>query len=114
MQSIIYLEFLDINGWFKFYLACKIELLCTQNLTTFLDFKLKYLYQCKIIMLNKITPGVKSEANLSEAPVSSYSNIRLKSVISSGGQGPSCLASRKVRSFIYQRSAHNVMISLIS
>ena len=32
----------------------------------------------------------KSEAK-SEAPVSSYSYMRLKSVISGGGQGPSCL-----------------------
>ena len=32
----------------------------------------------------------KSKAK-SEAPVSSYSYVRLKSVISGGGQGPSCL-----------------------
>ena len=32
----------------------------------------------------------KSEAK-SEAPASSYSYMRLKSVISGGGQGPSCL-----------------------
>ena len=43
-----------------------------------------------IDMLNKNTPGVKSEAK-SEAPVSSYSYTRLKSVISGRGQGPSCL-----------------------
>ena len=43
-------------------------------------------YTKSIDMLGKNTPGVKkSEAKL-EAPVSSYSYIRLKSVISGGGQ----------------------------
>ena len=42
-------------------------------------------------MLNKNTPGVKKIAAKSEAPVSSYSYTRLKSVISGRGQGPSCL-----------------------
>ena len=47
-------------------------------------------YIKSIDMLNKNTPGAKNEAKL-EAPVSSYSNTRLKSMISGGGQGPSCL-----------------------
>ena len=44
-------------------------------------------YIKSIDMLNKNTPGVEAK---SEAP-ESYSNKRLKSVISGGGQGPSCL-----------------------
>ena len=42
-------------------------------------------------MLNKNTQGAKKSEAKSEAPVSSYSYMRLKSVISGGGQGPSCL-----------------------
>ena len=42
-------------------------------------------------MLNKNTPGVKKSEAKSEAPASSYSYMRLKSVISGRGQGPSCL-----------------------
>ena len=42
-----------------------------------------------IMMLNKNTPE-KSEAKL-EAPVNSYSYMRLKSVIYGGGQNPSYL-----------------------
>ena len=42
-------------------------------------------------MLKKQTQVQNTEAKL-EAPVGSYySNTRLKSVISGGGQGPSCL-----------------------
>ena len=44
-----------------------------------------------IDMLNKSTPDVKKSETKSEAPVSSYSCNRLKSVISGRGQGPSCL-----------------------
>ena len=44
-----------------------------------------------INMLNKNTQGAKKSEAKSEAPVSSYSYMRLKSVISGGGQGPSCL-----------------------
>ena len=44
-----------------------------------------------IDMLNKNTPGVKKSEAKSEAPVSSYSYMRLKSVISGRGQGPNCL-----------------------
>ena len=36
-------------------------------------------------------PRCKKSETKSEAPVSSYSYMRLKSVISGGGQGPSCL-----------------------
>ena len=39
-------------------------------------------------MLNKNTQGAKKGEAKSEAPVSSYSYMRLKSVISGGGQGP--------------------------
>ena len=42
-------------------------------------------------MLNKNTQGAKKSEAKSEAPVSPYSYMRLKSVISGGGQGPSCL-----------------------
>ena len=45
---------------------------------------------CVMHMLNKNTPGVKKSEAKSEAP-ESYSYKRLKSVISGGGQGPSCL-----------------------
>ena len=38
-------------------------------------------------MLNKNTPGVQKSEAKSEAPISSHSYIRLKSVISDGGQG---------------------------
>ena len=47
-------------------------------------------YIKSIDMLNKNTPGVKKSEAKSEAP-ESYSCKRLKSVISGGGQGPSCL-----------------------
>ena len=63
---------------------------------------------------------VKSEAKL-EASISSYSCMRLKSVISSGGQGLSCLASNNVGSLsegsvshIRIDGQHIAMISLIS
>ena len=46
-------------------------------------------------MLNKNTSGVEAK---SEAAVSFYSYMRLQSVISGGGQGPSCLANNNVRS----------------
>ena len=46
-------------------------------------------------MLNKNTQGAKKSEAKSEAPVSSYSYMRLKSVISGGGQGPSCLLAIK-------------------
>ena len=42
-------------------------------------------------MLSKNIPGVKKSEAKSEAPVSFYSCTRLKSVISGGAQGPSCL-----------------------
>ena len=42
-------------------------------------------------MLNKNTPGAKKSEAKSEAPGSSNSYVRIKSVISGGGQGPSCL-----------------------
>ena len=42
-------------------------------------------------MLNKNTPGIKKREAKSEAPVSSYSYTHQKSVISGGGQSPSCL-----------------------
>ena len=38
-------------------------------------------------MLIKSTPGVQKSEAKSEAPISSYSYIRLKSVIADGGQG---------------------------
>ena len=41
-------------------------------------------------MLNKNTPGVQKSEAKSEAPISSYSYIRLKTVISDGGQGLGC------------------------
>ena len=37
--------------------------------------------------LNKNTPGVQKSEAKSEAPISSYLYIRLRSVISDGGQG---------------------------
>ena len=51
-------------------------------------FNILYLLKCK---LNKNTQGAKKSEAKSEAPVSFYSYMRLKSVISGGGQGPSCL-----------------------
>ena len=48
-------------------------------------------YTKSIDMLNKNTLAVKKNEAKSEAPVSSYSYTRLKSVISGRGQGPSCL-----------------------
>ena len=45
---------------------------------------------CKSYAKQKHPRCKKSEAK-SEAPVSFYSYMRLKSVISGGGQGPSCL-----------------------
>ena len=42
-------------------------------------------------MLNNNTPGVQKSEAKSEAPNSPYSYIRLKSVISDGGQGLGCL-----------------------
>ena len=42
-------------------------------------------------MLIKNTPGVQKSEAKSEAPISSYSYIRLKSVIADGGQGLGCL-----------------------
>ena len=41
-----------------------------------------------IYMLNKSTQGAKKSEAKSEAPVSFYSCMRLKSLISGGGQGP--------------------------
>ena len=58
---------------------------------------------CIITMLSKNTIRrrcKKSEAK-SEAPVSSYSYMRLKSLIPGGGQGPSCLASNNARSITW-------------
>ena len=40
-------------------------------------------------------PRCKESEAKSEAPVSSYSYMRLKSVISGGGQGPSCLLATR-------------------
>ena len=52
-------------------------------------------------MLSKNTPGVqKSEAKL-EAPNSSYSCIRLKSVISDGGQCLGCLLKYHIAINVY-------------
>ena len=48
-------------------------------------------YIKSIDMLDKNTPGVKKSKAKSEAPVSFNLCTRLKSVISGGGQGPSCL-----------------------
>ena len=56
---------------------------------------------CIITMLRKNTPGVKKAEAKSKAPVSSYSYMQLKSLISSGGQGPSCLASKNARSITW-------------
>ena len=60
-------------------------------------------YTKSIDMLNK-TPQVKKKSEAkSEAPVSSYSYMQLKSVISGWGQGPSCLlATDNVRSITYK------------
>ena len=55
------------------------------------DVVMQLTYIKNIDMLNKNTPGAKKSKAKSEALVSSYSNTRLKSVISGGGQGPSCL-----------------------
>ena len=53
-------------------------------------------------MLNKTPKVQKSEAK-SEAPVSFYSCMRLKSLISDGGQGPTELfVSNNVRSIAYK------------
>ena len=50
-------------------------------------------------MLNKNTPSVqKSEA---KSPVSSYSYIRLKSVICDGGQGLGCLRKYLIAINVY-------------
>ena len=58
---------------------------------------------------------IKSKAK-SEAPVSSYLYMRLKSVISGGGLGPSCLASNNVRSLSegYINGQHIAMTFIIS
>ena len=53
------------------------------------DSKLNY-HACNLNAKQKHPRCKKSEAKL-EAPVSSYLYMRLKSVISGGGQGPSCL-----------------------
>ena len=42
-------------------------------------------------MLNNNSPGLQKSEAKSEAPISSYSYIGLKSVISDGGQGLGCL-----------------------
>ena len=57
----------------------------------FLLYSTTVLYDTCIYILNKNTPGVKKSEAKSEAPVSSYSYTRLKSVISDRGQGPNCL-----------------------
>ena len=55
----------------------------------------QYMY---INMLNKNTQGAKKSEAKSEAPVSFYSCMRLKSLISGGGQGPTELfVSNNVR-----------------
>ena len=54
-------------------------------------------------MLSKNTKGAKKARPKLEVPVSSYSCIRLKSLISGGGQGPTELfASNNVRSITYK------------
>ena len=45
----------------------------------------------RIYIAKQKHPRCKKSKAKSEAPVSSYSYMRLKSVISGGGQGPSCL-----------------------
>ena len=52
-------------------------------------------------MLNKNTLGVqKSEANL-EVPISSYSYIQLKNLISDGGQDLGCLLKYHIAIIVY-------------
>ena len=54
-------------------------------------------------MLNKNTQGAKKSEAKSEAPVSFYSYMRLKSLISGGGQDPTeLLVSNNVRSITYK------------
>ena len=54
-------------------------------------------------MLNKNTQGAKKSEAKSEKPVSFYSYMQLKSLISGGGQGPTELfVSNNVRSITYK------------
>ena len=53
-------------------------------------FVVEELHHINIYAKQKHPRCKKSEAK-SEAPISSYSYMQLKSVISGGGQGPSCL-----------------------
>ena len=69
------------------------------------------LFPMYVYMLNKNTPGVKKSEAKSEAPVSSYSCMRLKSVTSGGGQGLSCLASNNVGSLSEGSVSHISMVS---
>ena len=67
-----------------------------------------YVYTC--IYASQKHPGVqKSEAKL-KALISSYSYIRLKSVISDGGQGLGCLLKYNIAINVY----HSRTTSLIS
>ena len=61
-------------------------------------------------MLNKNTPGVQKNEAKSEAPISTYLYIRLKSVISNGGQGLGCLLKYHIAINVY----HLLRTSLIS
>ena len=55
------------------------------------------------MLLNKSCKGVKKSEAKSEAPDSSYSYIRLKNLISGGGQGPTELfASNNVQLITYK------------
>ena len=63
-------------------------------------------------MLNKNIPGVKKVRPSRKHQLrSSYSCMRLKNVISGGGQGPSCLKSNNVRSLSEGSVSHISMVS---
>ena len=52
-------------------------------------------------MANKNTPGVQKCEAKSEAPISSYSCIRLKSLIPNEGQGLGCLLKYHIAITVY-------------
>ena len=61
-------------------------------------------------MLNKSTPGVQKSEAKSEALKCSYWYIRLKSVISDGGQGLGCLLKYHIAINVY----HLLLLKLAS
>ena len=75
----------------KYFLLGLVTQYCESRYMYVCIYMYIFIYVLCIYVLNKNTPGVqKCKAKL-EAPISSYSYIRVKSVISDGGQGLGCL-----------------------